>query len=101
MFFWRDLKTINPCRYEKTATKSKTKTMGNISFWQKKSSEDTERSEKQAANTVTCTEEETEAFENDMEAKNTKKYLKYCDCRFTGFVVGMKENNTKRSNSTK
>ena len=69
--------------------------MGNISFWQKKSSEDTERSETQAANIVTYTEEETEAFKNDMEAKNTRKYLKYCDCPFTGSVVGMKENNTK------
>ena len=49
--------------------------MSNISFdiWQKKRSENTERSEPQTANIVSYTEKETEAFKNDMEAKNTKK----------------------------
>ena len=52
--------------------------MINISFdiWQKKSSDNTERSEPQAASIVTYTEEETEAFKNDMEAKNTRKVLR-------------------------
>ena len=39
-------------------------------FGRKKSSDNTERSEPQAASIVTYTEEETEAFKNDMEAKN-------------------------------
>ena len=46
-----------------------------------RSSENTERSEPQAASIVTYTEEENqmEAFKNDMEAKKLQE--KYCNCR--------------------
>ena len=82
MSFWRDIKTFNLCKYEQTATKSKM--MINISFdiWQKKSSDNTERSEPQAASIVTYTEEE-----NDMEAKNTKKSTATVACAAAGLFV--------------
>ena len=54
---------------------TKSNTIQKYLIWQKKlkSCENTESSKPQAVNIVTYTEEETEAFRNDMEAKNTKK----------------------------
>ena len=60
-------------------------------IWQKKSSGNTERSEPQTASIVTYTEEETEAFKNDMEVKNhknTKKSTATVVCRFRCWYEG-------------